>query len=94
MLYFVIVVPAVGIGFLAGMATLRRSARWCPQCGSITRCVECPGRPAPHEILAADRRERVIRRARRRPTWTRFPGLALRSAMTAASGHRSKDATS
>lgn len=36
------------LGFLAGLATLRRSERWCPQCGSTTACPDC--RPAQRAV--------------------------------------------
>ncbi len=43
---------AVALGFIAGMATLKRSTRWCPACGSILRCTSCAGRPTPQETRA------------------------------------------
>lgn len=52
MVYLVSVV-AVMVGFIAGLATLKRSSRWCPGCGQVLRCGQCPGRPAAHESRAS-----------------------------------------
>ena len=47
------VLAAVTIGFLAGLLTFRRTERWCPLCGAVTRCPECPGHPTPNEARLA-----------------------------------------
>jgi NADH pyrophosphatase NudC (nudix superfamily) len=36
------VFTAMMIGFVGGFATFKRSHRWCPGCGSMLRCGECP----------------------------------------------------
>jgi hypothetical protein len=47
--YLVAALPALLLGFVAGLATLKRSSRWCPACGAVLRCTECAGRPTPFE---------------------------------------------
>ena len=43
---------ALVLGFIVGMATLKRSTHWCPACGSVLRCVDCAGRPTAQEMRA------------------------------------------
>ena len=49
MSYLVVVLPALVLGFVAGLVTLKRSARWCPACGQALRCTHCAGQPTPSE---------------------------------------------
>lgn len=51
-------VPAVLLGFLAGLLLLRRSSQWCPACGETLRCTRCAGQPSRSEAarLVARRR--------------------------------------
>jgi hypothetical protein len=42
---YLAVVPALMLGFLAGFLVLKRSSRWCPECGNSLRCVRCAGQP-------------------------------------------------
>jgi len=39
-------VPALGLGWLAGMWTFRRTLRWCPVCGTVLGCPACARRLA------------------------------------------------
>ncbi|HZM25818.1 MAG TPA: hypothetical protein VFB89_00495, partial [Gemmatimonadales bacterium] len=34
----------LGVGFVAGFVTFRRSLRWCVTCGAVLRCTECTQR--------------------------------------------------
>jgi hypothetical protein len=34
-------VLAMLLGFVSGLLTIRRSARWCPSCGAGLRCPDC-----------------------------------------------------
>jgi len=49
--YLVTVLPAALLGFIAGLATLKRSSRWCPVCGEALRCTHCVGQPTPVEAM-------------------------------------------
>lgn len=51
--YVASTVAAVILGFLAGLLTFKQKQRWCPGCGSILRCVACPGQPTPNEARRA-----------------------------------------
>ena len=41
--------PAVLLGFFAGLLALKRSSQWCPACGETLRCVHCAGQPTRFE---------------------------------------------
>ncbi len=59
--YSLVALGALAIGFLAGMVTFKRSLRWCPIDGSTLRCPACSGHPTPVEartILAKRRQGR------------------------------------
>jgi hypothetical protein len=45
--FAMMIVVAALLGFVAGMATFKRSERWRPGCGNVLRCVACPGHPSP-----------------------------------------------
>lgn len=45
-------VVALVVGFLAGLSVFRRSSRWCPACGSVLCCPDCPGQPSPGQVRA------------------------------------------
>jgi len=47
--YVIAALSALLLGFVAGLATLKRSSRWCPACGAVLRCTECADRPTPFE---------------------------------------------
>ncbi len=47
--YAIAVLPALLMGFVAGLVTLRRSSRWCPACGAVLRCTECAAQPTRFE---------------------------------------------
>jgi hypothetical protein len=55
------VTVALVVGFLAGFFTFKRSLRWCPRCGEVLRCPECPGRSLP--VPAASKAAAVSRRS-------------------------------
>jgi hypothetical protein len=42
---YVVAVPALVLGFLAGLLAVKRSSQWCPGCGETLRCVRCAGQP-------------------------------------------------
>jgi hypothetical protein len=52
MAYAFAVVAALLVGFLAGLMTFKRSARWCPVCGSTLRCTQCVGHPTHFEAAS------------------------------------------
>jgi hypothetical protein len=31
-------IPAMAVGFLGGLLTLRQKTRWCPDCGAMLTC--------------------------------------------------------
>jgi hypothetical protein len=37
----VIAVLGMAFGFICGLVTIKRSARWCPVCGGGLRCTDC-----------------------------------------------------
>lgn len=41
---------ALVVGFLAGFVTFKRSLRWCPGCGAVLRCPECPRHRPPYPV--------------------------------------------
>jgi hypothetical protein len=41
--YLVTVVPAMLLGFLAGLWSFRVKSRWCSQCGAVKSCPDCAG---------------------------------------------------
>jgi hypothetical protein len=47
--YVIAALPALLLGFVTGLATLKRSSRWCPACGAVLRCTECAGQPTRFE---------------------------------------------
>lgn len=38
------VIPALLVGFIAGLVTYRKSRRWCTACGATLRCPDCAER--------------------------------------------------
>ncbi len=44
--YVIAALPVLLLGFVAGLATPKRSSRWCPACGAVLRCIECVGQPS------------------------------------------------
>lgn len=57
------VLAAVTTGFLAGLLTFRRTGKWCPCCGAVARCPECPTHPTPNEARLAIVGNRASRRS-------------------------------
>ena len=47
---------ALVMGFGAGFLTFKRSLMWCPECGAILQCRECPAQPASHAIADTELR--------------------------------------
>ena len=43
-LYAVILVRTLAIGWVAGMLTFRRASSWCTQCGETLGCLRCARR--------------------------------------------------
>jgi hypothetical protein len=57
-IYALTALAATLLGFLAGMLTIKRSARWCPVCGGTLRCPDCAerdGSASPADSAAAGR---------------------------------------
>jgi hypothetical protein len=48
----VAVVVALVLGFFAGFFTFKRSLVWCPACGGVKRCRQCPPRSWKAELAA------------------------------------------
>jgi len=46
-----LLIPAVVLGFLAGLLVLKRSSQWCPACGETLRCTRCAGQPSRAEAV-------------------------------------------
>ncbi|WP_204013869.1 hypothetical protein [Virgisporangium aurantiacum] len=40
------------LGFMVGFVTFKRSRQWCPGCGAVLRCPECPRHPMRHPALS------------------------------------------
>lgn len=36
---------ALTVGFMVGFVTFKRSLQWCPGCGAVLCCPECPRHP-------------------------------------------------
>ena len=53
MSYLIPTVSCLVVGFLAGLLAFRRTERWCPHCGAVARCPECPDHPTPNEARLA-----------------------------------------
>jgi hypothetical protein len=47
------VVVSLVTGWVVGMVTFKRSARWCPTCGAILGCNNCGDRIASRERYLA-----------------------------------------
>jgi len=43
-LLFLAAIPALLVGFVAGLVTYRKSRRWCVVCGATLRCPDCAAR--------------------------------------------------
>lgn len=41
-MFFLAVVAALVVGFLAGLLTFKVKARWCPECGATTTAIARP----------------------------------------------------
>jgi len=45
--YLVTVVPAMLLGFLAGLWSFKVKSRWCSDCGAVKSCPKCAGWASP-----------------------------------------------
>ncbi|GAA1791274.1 hypothetical protein GCM10009835_06130 [Planosporangium flavigriseum] len=43
MSHLVTVIPAVLLGFLAGLLSFKVKSRWCTECGTVKSCPRCAG---------------------------------------------------